>query len=179
VAVLGAAAVGLLWVRRHREQVLRAWPPLLARLPRVSESQARAGLGSLLFGLEQAARPRRLVGALALSLAAWGCFWAFTALALAALPGALSSAEVLTLSLGVLALAPPSAPAQPGIFHAALVVPLSTLGYDPAALTAYAVVLHALLMVWMLGLGLWGLAQSGAGLGEVLARPPAVEADAA
>lgn len=171
LAALVGAAAGVLWLRRHRELVLRAWPPVLARLPRLTEAGVRSGLTGLLFGLEQAATPGRLLGALGLSLAAWACFWAFTALALTALPGALTAAQVLTLSLGALALAPPSAPAQPGIYHASLVVPLSAIGYAPAALTAYAVVVHALLMVWMLGLGLWGLAQSGAGLGEVLARP--------
>lgn len=172
VGGLVAAGAGLLWVRGHKAQVLARGPALLARLPRVTEAGARAGLANLLTGLEQAATPGRLLGALALSVAAWGCFWAFTALALAALPGLLTSAQVLTLSLGALVLAPPSAPSQPGIYHASLVVPLGALGYDPAALTAYAVVVHALLMAWMLGLGLWGLAQSGAGLGEVLARPP-------
>jgi hypothetical protein len=176
VAGLAAAVAGIAWLRRQRERVLAQWPARLARLPRVSEAAARATLTGLLFGLEQAASPGRLVGGLALSVLAWGCFWAFDALALAALPGVLSTAQMLTLSLGALALAPPSAPAQPGIYHAALVAPLSVLGYDQAALTAYAVVMHALLMVWMLGLGLWGFGQSGAGLGDVLAPAPAAGA---
>jgi glycosyltransferase 2 family protein len=173
VAGLVAAGAGILWLRRHREQVLAAWPVQLARLPRVSEARARASLSGLLFGLDQAATPGRLLGALALSALAWACFWMFTALALAALPGTHTAAQTVALSLGVLALAPPSAPSQPGIYHAALVVPLSVLGLDPVMLTAYAVVLHAVLMIWMLGLGVWGWAQSGAGLREVLKAAPA------
>ena len=173
LGLLAAAVGGALWVRRNRDRVLQSLPPRLARLPRVTEAGARQALAGLLVGLEQAATPRRLAGAVALSLVAWGCFWACTALALAALPGALSGAQVVTLSLGALALAPPSAPAQPGIYHASVVAPLSALGYATAGLTAYAVVLHALLMGWMLVLGLVGLALSGAGLGEVLAGPPA------
>jgi hypothetical protein len=63
--------------------------------------------------------------------------------------------------LGALALSPPSAPTQPGIFHASIVVPLAAVGYDAGALTAYAVILHLLEMFWMIGLAAFGLLRIG------------------
>jgi hypothetical protein len=161
VGFLGLAFGGLVWLQRNRERVLARAPAFLGRLPRLDEARARHGLGSLLDGLAVAATPARLAVALALSGVLWACYWAFGALALAALPGAAQMANLLPLSLGALALAPASAPAQAGVYHAALVVPLSLVGFGETLVTAYAVVLHALLMAWMLSLGLWALARSG------------------
>jgi uncharacterized protein (TIRG00374 family) len=169
--LLALAFAGLVWLGRNRERVLARAPAWLARLPRVKEDRARQALGSLLTGLAIAATPRRLAVALALSGAVWACYWAFAALALRALPGAAHLAGLLPLSLGALALAPASAPAQPGVYHAALVVPLSLVGFGETLLTAYAVVLHALLMAWMLSLGLWSLARSGLRAQAVVGRP--------
>jgi len=72
-----------------------------------------------------------------------------------------------------LALSPPSAPTQPGIFHASVVVPLAAVGFDEVALTAYAVLLHILEMVWMIGLAIVGLAQTGLSVGSMLQPDPA------
>jgi uncharacterized protein (TIRG00374 family) len=162
VVFLALAFAGIVWLRRHRDRVLARWPTVLGRLPRQNEARVRSALGGLLAGLEQSASPVRLLAALALSAAAWTCFWAFDALALAALPGDFDLRQVLTLSLGALALAPPSAPAQPGVYHASIVVPLGVVGFPETLLTAYAVVIHALLMGWMLGLGAWGMVGRGA-----------------
>ena len=53
------------------------------------------------------------------------------------------------------------------------IMPLGVLGFSETTLTAYAVLLHALLLAWMVGLGLWGPSQSGASAGEWLrAAPP-------
>jgi hypothetical protein len=56
------------------------------------------------------------------------------------------------------------------VYHASLVVPLSLVGFGETLLSAYALVLHALLMVWMLGLGLWALARSGMPASVLLGR---------
>ncbi len=96
-----------------------------------------------------------------ISLLTWVFFWGFFFAALLALPDGMPAADRLAVSLGALALSPPSAPTQPGIFHASVVIPLAAVGFEEVALTAFAVLLHILEMVWMIGLALWGLAQMG------------------
>jgi hypothetical protein len=134
----------------------------------LDETRVRASLERLLAGLALATSPRRLVQGAACSLGAWALFWLFHALALLALRLPLTPREVLTLSLGALALAPPSAPTSPGVYHASIVVPLALVGYSQTTLTAYTVVLHALLMLWLLPLGALGMARSGVSAREVL-----------
>jgi hypothetical protein len=107
------------------------------------------------------------------SVLAWTCFWLFHFLTLQALPVSLSLSARLSLSLGALALAPPSAPTQPGVYHASLVAPLRVMGFEGATLTAYAISLHALQMLWMVSLGLWGVSRSGLSLRSLWAWPAA------
>jgi len=159
-------AFGLLfWMVHHRQRVLSAWPPILGRLPRLSEARARQILSEilseLLDGLSSISSPERLVIAFLSSLLCWSLFWGYQYLTLAALGINLSLLQKLAVSVGALALSPPSAPTQPGIFHASIVIPLAAIGFDRTMLTSYAVILHALQMVWMIGMGLWGLSRSG------------------
>lgn len=155
-------AFGLLfWMVHHRQRVLAAWPPILGRLPRLSEGRARQILSELLDGLSSISSPKRLVMAFLSSLLCWSLFWGYQYLTLTALGINLPLLQKLAVSVGALALSPPSAPTQPGIFHASVVVPLAAIGFDRTMLTSYAIILHALQMVWMIGMGLWGLNRSG------------------
>jgi len=157
VAFLVASFGAILLLRRARAAILRRGPALAARLPRLTEASARATLTNLLNGLDVAAAPGRLAAAMALTVGSWACFWGFHALVLLALPEAFSVEQLLAMSLGALALAPPSSPAQPGVYHASVVAPLVVVGFGETTLTAFAVLLHALMMFWMLGLGALGL----------------------
>ncbi len=168
VGLVGAAALVVVLLRRHQYWVLTRLPQWLARLPRLEEPAVRESLARLLAGLALATSPRRLVDGAVFSLAAWACFWAFQALALLALPVDLTTRQALTLSLSALALAPPSAPTAPGIYHASIVVPLALVGYAETTLTAYAVVVHALMLFWLLPLGLLAMLRSGVSAREVL-----------
>lgn len=158
----------LFWMVHHRQRLLADWPPFLGRLPRLSEQRARQVLSELLDGLSSISSPGRLVMAFLSSLLCWSLFWGYQYLTLAALGINLSLLQKLAISVGALALSPPSAPTQPGIFHASVVVPLAAIGFDRTMLTSYAVILHALQMVWMIGMGLWGLSRSGFGGRELL-----------
>lgn len=160
MAALVGASMGLAWLQRNPAKVLERVPRWLARLPRLEEARVRAALERMLAGLTLALGPRQLTRAAIASVGAWGLFGAFHALVLLALPLAMGPAEVVTLTLGTLALAPPSAPTAPGIYHASLVVPLAVVGYPEADLAAYAVVLHALLMLWLLPMGAIGVLHS-------------------
>ena len=157
VAVLVGAFAGSQWLVRQRERVLGRWPRQLARLPRITEDGVRRSLTDLLDNLTAVAEPKQLAQVMGASLLAWGCFWGFFYATLLALGEGFQPVDRLAVSLGALALSPPSAPTQPGIFHASVVVPLAAVGFDEVALTAYAVLLHILEMIWMIGLALWGL----------------------
>lgn len=165
-----AVAFGLmLWLIRNQTRVLEHGPQWLARFPRVKEESARRTLANLLNGLSAVASPRRLALALAWSVVSWGCFAIYHALVWLALPAA-PRAQLLSIALGALALAPPSAPTLPGLYHGSIVGPLSVVGFDGALLTSYAVILHAVQMALFIGLGGWGVNQSGASLGELMPR---------
>lgn len=145
------------WALRHQAAVLARAPGLLARVPGVSEAGARQALSAGLAGFNEAVSAEQVRRALLWSFITWGCFGAFHLLTLAALGNAdLPGASWVALCLGALALAPPSAPTQPGFYHAALVAPLALLGFDRAGLTAFAVLLHLQQMLWMIGLALAG-----------------------
>ena len=168
VAVLVAAFAGIQWLVRQREHVLARWPSRFASLPRITEDGARRTLTDLLDNLTAVSEPKQLAKVMGSSLLAWGCFWGFFYVTLLALGQGFPPEERLAVSLGALALSPPSAPTQPGIFHASVVVPLAAVGFNEVTLTAYAVLLHILEMVWMIGLAVWGLAQTGVSVGTVL-----------
>jgi uncharacterized protein (TIRG00374 family) len=170
LAFVSLALGGMIWLIRNRENVLARWPVALARIPRVTESGARQLLASILAGLAGVASPRQLIVGLTWSLLTWACFAIFHALALLALQLNLPTPQLVSMSLGALALAPPSAPTQPGVYHASVVVPLTAIGFDNATLTAYAVILHALQMAWMVGLGLWAVWHSGASAKELFQK---------
>jgi glycosyltransferase 2 family protein len=174
VVVLLAAFAGIQWLVRQRERVLARWPVWFAQLPHITEAGARRSLTDLVDNLTAVSHPKQLAQVMGTSLLAWSCFWGFFYATLLALGEGIMPADRLAISLGALALSPPSAPTQPGIFHASVVVPLVAVGFDEVALTAYAVLLHILEMVWMIGLALWGLSQTGLSVQAMLKRGTAV-----
>ena len=139
---------------------------LLAKLPRVTEETAHKSISDLLSNLAAVSKPRRFALIFLLSLLTWSLFWGFFYLVLLSLGPSFPPGQRLSISLAALALSPPSAPTQPGIFHASLVVPLAALGINVEALTAYAVILHILEMFWVIGLAIWGLIATGSSVGD-------------
>ena len=105
------------------------------------------------------------------SFLTWGCFWLFFYVTLLALGDHLPAQERLAISMGALALSPPSAATQPGLFHGSVVVPLAAVGFDEVILVAYAIILHAVEMFWIILLALWGLIQTGLSLTAVIRKP--------
>lgn len=161
VGFLLLAFAAMAWLVNNQELTLARGPVWLARLPRVTEAGARRSLADLLANLANVSAPPRLALVFLWSLIPWACFWGFFYLALFALEAGFPPGQRLAVSLGALALSPPSAPTQPGIFHASVVAPLVAIGFAAESLTAYAVVLHLLEMVWMIGLAVWGVVQIG------------------
>jgi uncharacterized protein (TIRG00374 family) len=157
------------WLMRRPDLAQEYIPRYLGRLPFIQEQSARRWIADVLASLQNVGTLRAFMVVMGWSLITWffwGVFFYFTILALG---DAFSPDTRLAITLATLALSPPSAPTQPGIFHASIVVPLAALGYDQVGLTAFAVAAHALEMVWMIGLGLIGLARSGATMRNFIA----------
>ncbi len=160
----------LSWAANRREQLIERLPPLLSRLPGLTASRARRLLSRSLDGLSAIASPGRSVFVLLFSLVIAAVFWGVHYLILLALPLQLTVAEQLAISLGALALAPPSAPTQPGIYQVAIVAPLALAGFDSTSLTSFALLAQTLQVVWMGIFGIWGLNQTGFSARSLLSR---------
>lgn len=165
VLVLGFGAIA--WLVGHQDFTLKHGMRFLAKLPRVTDEAARQSISDLLENLEAVSKPRQFISILFLSLLTWFLFWCFFYLTLLALDTGLTPDQQLALSSAALALSPPSAPTQPGIFHASIVVPLAAIGFDIETLTAYAVLLHIIEMFWMVGLAIWALIATGSSIGDI------------
>lgn len=155
------AFLALWWILNHQERVLESGTRWLAKLPRVSGDRAHQVISDMLGNLSHITSQRQLVLAFLWSAVTWFSFWLFFYLTIAALGDAIPREDWLEVSLASMALSPPSAPTQPGLFHASIIVPLSALGFSPSGLTAFTIVAHILEMFWMIGLAVLGMLRMG------------------
>ncbi len=146
------------WLIRNPETVGEYLTRWLARLPRMGQPRSQRLVTNLVKGFVLAGSPRRFGFALLLSGVVWICYFGFQALCLMALGFDLTAREIAVMSLTVLAVAPPSAPAMPGIYHGVVIAALAVLGLlDVSDLTAYAIASHILQIAAWLPVGIWGL----------------------
>ena len=145
----------------HQHQAITYGSRWLSILPGVDQARAAKLILGLLQGLAGFSSPGRLMIGFSLSLLTWGCFFFYQLFVLQALNLPFSLSQQLSLSLAGLALSPPSAPTQPGLYHASILAPLRLLGYPVEELTAWTVVLHVLQMITIIPLGIWGVGRSG------------------
>lgn len=168
VILIGLGVV--FWLIRNPDTVAEHLTNWLSRLPRIGQRRSAHMISNLVKGFVLAGSPGRFAVALLLSILMWGCFFVFQALCLLALGFDLTPREIAIMSLTVLAVATPSAPAMPGIYHGIVVAALALLGLlDASALTAYAIVSHILQIVAWLPAGIWGFLTTDLRLGEMAA----------
>jgi uncharacterized protein (TIRG00374 family) len=167
VGVIVAAVLVIRWLIRHRDWTLSAGVALASKFPRVNAEGVRDSLTHFLDHMESVAQPGVFIPVLIWSFVSWALFYGFFYLTLQALPVGFPSLDEPAVAMGALALSPPSAPTQPGIFHASIVVPLAAVGYGATTLTAFAILLHIQEMIIMLGLGLWGMLAMGLSPGSL------------
>jgi uncharacterized protein (TIRG00374 family) len=171
VGNLVAIVLGLVlvfWMIRNPAPFISSLSRLTSRLPGLSEKQAHSFISNLVQGFVLAGTPLRFFIALLLSIVMWGCFFCFQILIIYALGLELNFRESAAIALAVLAIAPPSAPAMPGVYHGVLVAGLTLLGIlDIATLTAYAIISHALQLAYWLPLGVWGVLKTDLRLTEL------------
>ncbi|MFO7539207.1 MAG: lysylphosphatidylglycerol synthase transmembrane domain-containing protein [Chloroflexota bacterium] len=167
IATLVAAVLLTIWLLNNRQRVMQRGPQLLSRLPGISPARAQSGLINLLNNLDTIAAPRQFLRVLLWSLIPWIFFAGFHYFTLLALGDIFGDTNLWLIALATLAFCPPSAPTNPGVYHAFLIGPLLALGYGREPATAYAVMLHIVQSLWTLLLALWGVTQMGLSLGEL------------
>lgn len=139
------------------------------RLPFLKGTQAEDLVSGLMSGLNDAGTPKQLVIGWLCSLLMWTFFLFYQLFGLLALDLGLPWQVSLGICLSALAVAPPSAPAMPGTYHASIVAALALLtNIDGATLTAYAILLHITQMVCLSILGMWALTRLNLSLREIL-----------
>lgn len=159
----------LFWLMRYPDQAVAVLSGWLGRIPRLGSARAHSLVSNLVQGFVLAGTPARFLLALLLSVVMWLCFFVFQALVLTALGQGLDVRQTAALALATLAIAPPSAPAMPGVYHSVVVASLSLLGVlDATVLTAYAILAHLLQFGYWMTVGIWGLSTSNLRLGELL-----------
>ncbi len=128
----------------------------LERIPRwfgQGEEKVRAILRDMYATAAFLAAPGRALAVVGLTLVTWGFFTAsfwLTAWALE-LPG-----SALSFSLLAMGVSSPTAPTQPGLFHASLIPLMVAVGYPKEPVSAVVIVLHLYQMGPMIGAGLLG-----------------------
>jgi hypothetical protein len=170
ILFLLASLLVLLWAVRRQKTILKRLPPLLGRLPYLSEEGTRSTLSELFEALQHTASPRSLATGLFTSFLAWAFFFGYHYLVLLALDLSFTHEQMLLLTFGSLAMVPPSAPTLPGIFHAQIVIPFAALGLASSDLTAYSIVLFAFETLWIVAFGALALVRSGTVYGSLFTR---------
>lgn len=164
----------LLWMVKHRERILQSWPRYLALIPRLSEERSRQSLADLIDALVGMSSPRNLTLGLLTSGITAALFFGFHYFTLLALDFPIPQSQMLALSLGILAISPPSAPTLPGVYHAQFIVPFAAMGISASYITSYTIILYAIQAIAVISFGAWALFKTGASLDSLFRRRQAV-----
>ena len=130
----------------------------LSRFPRLGKERVSRALSGLARGLDHVGSTRHLIVALLISLVMWIFFLVFQMLCWEAMRLRLSFEDMLILSMAVLVVAPPSAPAMPGVYQGIVIATLSIFNLTSVETnTAYGIITWVVMLLCLLVLGGWGL----------------------
>jgi uncharacterized protein (TIRG00374 family) len=168
----GAYLIGMLgvmvWMVKKQAWIKAHIPRWIALLPRMNEESLRGWITTLLNGLTDLSKFHIQGQALTWSVISWALFWGYHYLFLLSINPSIGLQEALGLSLGSLALVPPSATTLPGIYQASMIVPLALVGYDQNLLASYAIILNMAELIIVMALGIWGVMSSGLSLNQLV-----------
>lgn len=165
-----AAIVVLIVAANQRPLTIRMARNILLRLRLDHFEPWLAHLDSLLAGLSSLTRWRDGLILLVSSVLVWLPIlvaYYFTMRAVHLEPTAAMTAFVVCAA--ALSVALPSSPGQVGVFHAGVIAALQVLGQPAAESASFAFLYHALNVVLMIALGLWGILSTGATFKQVVA----------
>lgn len=156
--IVGGVTVGtMLLIIHYQERILATWPPLLGRLPWITETGVRKVINGLLLGFTGAGSTRRLVIAFAWSIVMWLLFCVYHLLVLMTMDIRVSAPEAMTMIMVAMATVPPSTAMKPVAYQGILVGTLLVFGFEATETTAYAILLQIPQILWVTVAGLWGL----------------------
>lgn len=163
---------GVIWLVNHLDQTFNALARLASFIPMIEEERARQSLAGVRMALESAGSTRSLLISLFYTLVIMLCFALYHYFAWAALPLDLNWRQMLALSMAVLVVVPPTAPLMIGAYQGVLVGGLILLRIvDVSTLTAYAILLQALQIIFWLIAGSFALMRTRIRLGELIRQP--------
>lgn len=156
VLILGFLIL-MMWLLLRAENLVTWTKYQLARVRWLDHRRVEQVLTDMLQGLKLAGGPKQLTYSWLMSFGIWGAFFAFAYLVLLGLNIHLPVEQMAAVALLTLAVAPPSAPGMPGLYHATIVGALSLIaGLDLVLMTAYAIMIHVLQVIPLIVLGIWG-----------------------
>jgi uncharacterized protein (TIRG00374 family) len=165
-----AAIVVLIVAANQRPLAMRVARTILLKLRLRRFEPWLTHLDSLLAGLSSLTRWRDGLILLLLSVLVWLPIliaYYFVMRAVHLQPTAAMTAFVVCAA--ALSVALPSSPGQVGVFHAGVIAALQVLGQPAAESASFAFLYHALNMVSVIILGLWGIFSTGATFKQVVA----------
>jgi len=171
VLMVAALLGGLVWLVNHLDQAFTVLARWLGAMPRLSEEGVRRTLEEVREGLETAGSTRGLLIGLLYSLGILLCFTLYHYLAWAALPLDLSWRQMLILSMAALVVLPPTSPLMIGVYQVTLVGALALLRIvDINILTAYALLVNGMQLIFWLATGSWALSRTKISLRDLVRR---------
>jgi uncharacterized protein (TIRG00374 family) len=174
LTIIGAAGflIGMLgvmfWMVQKQTWIKTHIPIWIGRIPRMEEESVQEWIGTLLDGLTNMSKFHIQGQVLIWSVVSWALFWGYHYLFLLAINPTTGIQEALGLSLGSLALVPPSATTLPGVYQASLILPLAVVGYDRNLLASYAIMLNLVELIIVMALGIWGTTSNGMTFGQLV-----------
>ncbi len=176
VLMVAALLGGLVWLVNHLDQAFAVLARWLGSMPRMSEEGVRQTLEKVREGLETAGSTRGLLVGLFYSLAILVFFTIYHYLAWAALPLDLSWRQMLILSMAALVVLPPTSPLMIGVYQVTLVGALAFLRIvDINILTAYALLVNGMQLIFWLITGIWSLSRTKISLRDLVRRSGSTE----
>lgn len=146
------------WLLLRAESVVKWFQAHLTKIPWLDKQRVEGVLSDMLHGLRLAGGPRQMTIGWLMSFAIWAGFFGFAYLVLLGLNINLPIEQMTAITLLTLAVAPPSAPGTPGLYQATIVGALSLIaGFNPALMTAYAIMVHIIQVIPLIFLGVWGV----------------------
>jgi len=160
---------GLIWLVNHLEQTFDAIARWLSLMPRVEEQRVRNTLAEVQTALEAAGSTRSLLISLLYTLIITFSFVLYHYFAWVALPLDLTWRQMLSLSMAVLVVVPPTAPLMIGAYQGVLVGALALLRIlDVNVLTAYAILLQMMQIIFWVIVGSFALSRTRIHLRELI-----------
>ena len=160
---------GLIWIVNRLDQFFNMLDRLARFIPRIDKEQVRQSLAGVRMALESAGSTRNLLISVFYTLMIMLCFALYQYFALAAFPLGLSWRQMLAISMAVLVVVPPTAPLMIGAYQGVLVGSLIWLQIlNVNTLTAYAILLQTMQIIFWLIAGSFALMRTRFRLGELI-----------